>query len=558
MGRHRSTLRELGWGVSNASPNPWKQGSAKRVVRTLDYSNAEVDEQTIAPAEVPAGGSAHELDDKLAQLQQDGRQQLDRIREQFEAQEAESKRKLERLNGRIAELGEGKRAGGMFAAAFGGGGGAQQQQQPKPKAAEATEQPQQASDGAAPAANEEALNRREAELNERAASLAKAEAEAASKMEAATAAQQAASLRETALDERAAALSKQEAHVKEQEAQIASARERLAEREAQLQRSTTALKEREQALASSQAAQAAAVAAEKDRAYEKPYSEKAAAAVADDEGPTMKLPMATGGVGGFFASSKPAAPEPAKEKPAPSPHKVRFDAASKPLPAKAPAALPSSKAAAGGKEAEPKDIQCDCTADWARSENLTASLVRQRTENPDEVFHPLPSQRTCELADIFSAPRRRERGKGSGEWTPMSTEGDSSKPGATNAGAAAGGANPRDGAAPQGLQLLGVDGEYMGEQLVLPGMPVLPGQPSKMILIGRSSSCDVTLSRDDQISRRHMQIEARDNKMFARDLGSTYGTRINGKALGSEAAELKAGDVLVLGASSFQVQAVGK
>mgnify|MGYP001486044142 CR=1 FL=1 len=57
MGRHRSSLRDLGWGVSN-SPNPWKQGSAKRVVRTLDYSNAEVDEQTIAPAEVPAGGSA--------------------------------------------------------------------------------------------------------------------------------------------------------------------------------------------------------------------------------------------------------------------------------------------------------------------------------------------------------------------------------------------------------------------------------------------------------------------------------------------------------------------
>ena len=45
MGRHRSTLRELGWGVSN-SPNPWKQGSAKRVVRTLDYSQAELDDLT--------------------------------------------------------------------------------------------------------------------------------------------------------------------------------------------------------------------------------------------------------------------------------------------------------------------------------------------------------------------------------------------------------------------------------------------------------------------------------------------------------------------------------
>ena len=108
MGRHRSTLRELGWGVSN-SPNPWKQGSAKRVVRTLDYSAAEVDDPPVAEP-LPDSQQAGGLDDKLAQMQHDGRQQLDRIREQFEQQEAESKRKLDRLNGRIAELGEGKRA----------------------------------------------------------------------------------------------------------------------------------------------------------------------------------------------------------------------------------------------------------------------------------------------------------------------------------------------------------------------------------------------------------------------------------------------------------------
>ena len=101
-------LRELGWGVSN-SPNPWKHGSAKRVVRTLDYSQAEIDEPASEPVTevLPA---AAPLGDKLERLQQDGREQLDRIREQFEAQEAESKRKLDRLNGRIAELGEGKRA----------------------------------------------------------------------------------------------------------------------------------------------------------------------------------------------------------------------------------------------------------------------------------------------------------------------------------------------------------------------------------------------------------------------------------------------------------------
>ena len=73
MGRHRSTLRELGWGVSN-SPNPWKQGSAKRVVRALDYSNVEVEPE--APAPEPASsaqaGERGAWEERLETLQQDG------------------------------------------------------------------------------------------------------------------------------------------------------------------------------------------------------------------------------------------------------------------------------------------------------------------------------------------------------------------------------------------------------------------------------------------------------------------------------------------------------
>ena len=68
----------------------------------------------------------------------------------------------------------------------------------------------------------------------------------------------------------------------------------------------------------------------------------------------------------------------------------------------------------------------------------------------------------------------------------------------------------------------------------------------------------MTLSRDDQISRRHMQIDCRDGKLFARDLGSTYGTRVNGKSLGAEAVEIKPMDVLILGASTFQLKPMGK
>ena len=58
MGRHRSSLRDLGWGVSN-SPNPWKQGSAKRVVRALDMSNVhDVAEPAPEPATVPAAAGS--------------------------------------------------------------------------------------------------------------------------------------------------------------------------------------------------------------------------------------------------------------------------------------------------------------------------------------------------------------------------------------------------------------------------------------------------------------------------------------------------------------------
>lgn len=72
MGRHRSTMRELGWGASN-SPNPWKQGSAKRVVRTLDYSNVEVDgSENQAPAGADAAGGGGAWEDRLTQLQTDG------------------------------------------------------------------------------------------------------------------------------------------------------------------------------------------------------------------------------------------------------------------------------------------------------------------------------------------------------------------------------------------------------------------------------------------------------------------------------------------------------
>ena len=74
------------------------------------------------------------------------------------------------------------------------------------------------------------------------------------------------------------------------------------------------------------------------------------------------------------------------------------------------------------------------------------------------------------------------------------------------------------GSAP-GFELVGVEGEYCGE--VLPVPLSLGDGGGKTAVLGRSSSCDVTLGRDDQISRKHLQIDVCDGKLMVRDLGST-------------------------------------
>ena len=71
MGRHKSSLRELGWAANN-SPNPWKQGSAKRVVRTLDYSNVDCESTKERTVVEPAAPADRAWEDRLQQLQQDG------------------------------------------------------------------------------------------------------------------------------------------------------------------------------------------------------------------------------------------------------------------------------------------------------------------------------------------------------------------------------------------------------------------------------------------------------------------------------------------------------
>jgi hypothetical protein len=164
------------------------------------------------------------------------------------------------------------------------------------------------------------------------------------------------------------------------------------------------------------------------------------------------------------------------------------------------------------------------------------SLVQQ-SASADDIFCPLAQQQTCKLSDIFSEPRQRAREPGSGDWTPLS---------------AAAGTTPIWQGSGTRMQLIGVEGEYAGETLTLP----LHASDVGLIVIGRSSSCEVTLARDDQISRRHVEVQARDGKLFIRDLGSTYGTRLNGTAVGDEHVQVRPGDVVSVGTSSFRLQAL--
>jgi len=64
------------------------------------------------------------------------------------------------------------------------------------------------------------------------------------------------------------------------------------------------------------------------------------------------------------------------------------------------------------------------------------------------------------------------------------------------------------------------------------------------VLVGRSSSCDVTLG-EPTVSRRHVELRALDGSWLAVDLASTNGTWLLGQRLGR--ARVLPGDELVLG-----------
>ena len=86
--------------------------------------------------------------------------------------------------------------------------------------------------------------------------------------------------------------------------------------------------------------------------------------------------------------------------------------------------------------------------------------------------------------------------------------------------------------------------------LLLDGRRLVVGPAG--VTLGRSRQCDVVLN-DPNVSREHAEVRPRGGSWVLRDLGSTNGSRLNGRAVeGSEV--VKPGDEIELGATVLRFE----
>ena len=104
----------------------------------------------------------------------------------------------------------------------------------------------------------------------------------------------------------------------------------------------------------------------------------------------------------------------------------------------------------------------------------------------------------------------------------------------------------RDNEAIGRFQLVAVSGPRSGDVFDL---------NRRTILIGNGGSCDIVLEGPG-ISRHHAQLILEDGKYYVREMGSTYGTSINGKKVITQL-PIKAGDHLEVGNAVLEMQAKG-
>ena len=111
--------------------------------------------------------------------------------------------------------------------------------------------------------------------------------------------------------------------------------------------------------------------------------------------------------------------------------------------------------------------------------------------------------------------------------------------------------NPAPAASPDGADAI----DALCLELLDAGQtPLSAGQDfplSDPLLIGRSKSNHIALD-DDWVSAQHVRLLRQNGAWLAEDLGSTNGTRVNGRPL-TGMAQVQAGDVLDLGRVKFRV-----
>lgn len=80
----------------------------------------------------------------------------------------------------------------------------------------------------------------------------------------------------------------------------------------------------------------------------------------------------------------------------------------------------------------------------------------------------------------------------------------------------------------------------------------LPGEGDSLV-IGRGGRATIRLDNDPWVSREHLRLGLHEGRLWARDVGSRHGTRLNGRSL-EKVTELQVGDELQIGASVLRIE----
>ena len=90
------------------------------------------------------------------------------------------------------------------------------------------------------------------------------------------------------------------------------------------------------------------------------------------------------------------------------------------------------------------------------------------------------------------------------------------------------------------------------KKMVVPLRVTGRGRKRKNLVAGRLGSCDIII-REAKVSREHAAFFERRGRWFVEDLGSSNGTRLNGKRLvPHKAVQLKSGDMIAIWRFMFQ------